>query len=473
MPQPNVLLVCSDQQRPDWVSPTDLPLETPAFETLAERGVQLTETVCPTPVCNPCRASLAAGNEYDRCGVPNNEVAYPRERGTLYRRLRDEAGYHVTGCGKFDLTPTYELGEDGVPEPEWGFSDARFTPAKNDTVYRIDEDDPEPRDPYTSYLADRGLLETHVRDYHRRDSLTDTFPTPLPEEAYYDSWITRQGQELIENAPADRPWFCQVNLQNPHDPWDVTEEMHDRFRDPNVEFPQPEAPDGDIDSETHREVRRNYAAMVEHLDSCLETLVETVADRGELDETIVVFCSDHGEMLGDHGQWKKDSPLAPSVGVPFAIAGPGIEDRESVDEPATLLDLYATVLDYAGLDAGEVDSRSMRPFLAGADDLPRDVVYSGLSAWRMVYDGRFKLVRGYDPERRRGTDYEPRGIEPAEVTRLLYGREPVLYDTERGEGENVAADNPAVVDRLTERLEEIRGRPEAEGWGWVGPARER
>ena len=471
MPQPNVLVVCTDQQRPDWLSPTDLPLETPALESLAERGTRFEETVCPTPVCNPCRASLTAGMEYDRCGVPNNEVAYPSERGTLYSRLRDDAGYHVAGTGKFDLTPTYELGRDGEPEPEWGFSAARFTPAKNDTVYRIDETDPEPRDPYTAYLAEEGLLETHVQDYHSRNALTDTFPTPLPQEAYYDNWITRQGQSLIEDAPEDRPWFLQVNLQNPHDPWDVTEAMHDRFREPDVEFPEPVDSDGDVDAESHQEVRRNYAAMVEHLDSCLAALVDTVQARGELDETVVVFCSDHGEMLGDYGQWKKDSPLTPSVGVPFVIAGPGIDDRNPVEQPTTLLDLYATVLDYAGLDTADVDSRSMRPFLEGSGDLPREVVYSGLSTWRMVYDGRFKLVRGYDPERRRGTAYEPRGIEPAEVTRLLAQRDPVLYDTDQGESENVAAEYPAVVERLTDRLETIRGRPEAEGWGWVGPAR--
>jgi len=120
------------------------------------------------------------------------------------------------------------------------------------------------------------------------------------------------------------------------------------------------------------------------------------------------------------------------------------------------LDIHATILDYAGLEPGDIDSRSMRPLLADETDRLRDVVYSGLSTWRMVYDGRFKLVRGFDPDRRDGTEYEPRGIEPNEVSRLTARREPILFDRENGEGENVADEHPDVVSELTERMEEIR-----------------
>jgi arylsulfatase len=469
--QPNVLIVCTDQQRYDWLGfNPDLPVETPAVERLADRGRRFTEAVCPTPVCNPCRSSIASGMEYDRSGVPNNEVDYEPDETTLYRRLRDEAGYHVTGCGKFDLTASYGLGMDGVPDEEWGFSDARFTPAKNETVARVQDNDGEPAGLYTSYLDDEGLLDVHVEDYRRRsgeDALDDgklvsTFPTEVPDEAYYDEWITREGRGLIDDAPEDRPWFLQVNLQNPHDPWDVTEEMHESFRNPAVELPASTEAPGDVSAETHQEVRRNFAAMVEHLDRCLDRLVDAVEARGELDNTVVVFMSDHGEMLGDYGQWQKDSPLHPSVSVPLAMAGPGIADREPCEAPVSILDLHATVLEYAGLRVGSVDSRSMGPLLRDETDELRDVVYSGLSTWRMVYDGRFKLVRGYDPDRRHGHTYEPRGIEPNEVTRLMRNRDPVLYDMERGEGENVADGHPGVVDRLTERLHEIRGNPGAD-----------
>jgi choline-sulfatase len=471
--RPNVLLVCTDQQRPDWFGwNDDVPVETPHVDRLAARGVRFENAVCPTPVCNPCRSCLASGMAYDRTGVPNNEVDYDVDRGTLYRRLRDEGDYFVAGTGKFDLTAEYRLGMDGKTGiAEWGFSDAVFTPAKNETVSRVEDADGDPQGPYTNYLATEGLLDVHVEDYRRRrgDALTDgklvsTFQTPLPEEAYYDEWITRQGIELMDQAPRDRPWFLQVNLQNPHDPWDVTETMHDRFRNPAVDFPEPAGVPDSVEPSVHQEVRRNYGAMVEHLDDCLGALLEALDARNELEDTIVLFTSDHGEMLGDYGQWQKDSPLAPSVNVPLVVAGPGVGARPPVDDPVTILDVYSTVLDYAGIERGSVDSRSMRPFLAGDSDSHRAVVYAGLSTWRMVFDGRFKLLRGYDPELRQGTRYEPRGIEPAEVTRLLYQRDPVLYDMEKeGEPVDVADSHPDVVERLTEELERIRGRPRTFG----------
>ena len=112
-------------------------------------------------------------------------------------------------------------------------------------------------------------------------------------------------------------------FQNPHHPWDITESMHQLYRDPDVDFPPPLHSNLEVSAADHQEVRRNFAAMVEHLDQCLGCFVERLEERGELDNTLIVFSSDHGEMLGDYSQWQKLSPLQASVGVPLMIAGPG------------------------------------------------------------------------------------------------------------------------------------------------------
>jgi len=93
MSRPNVLFVFTDQQRPDWFEWTDVPVRTPTVAALADRGVRFDDAVCPSPVRHPCRAAIATGYEYDRCGVPGNGVDLPLDRPILYRRLRDEAGY--------------------------------------------------------------------------------------------------------------------------------------------------------------------------------------------------------------------------------------------------------------------------------------------------------------------------------------------------------------------------------------------
>ena len=475
--RPNILFLFSDQQRPDWTGMNpDVPVRTQNLQRLADRGVRFTNAVCPSPVCNPSRASIASGYEYDRCGVTSNVFDYPLDRPTYYRRLRDEAGYHVMGCGKFDLQTGFSLGPTGDEGVErWGFSEATFNPAKNNTLrrYLADSND-EPTDPYMRHLAENGWLEAHVRDYHNRsfetgsggtvekdDAMwTATFPTPLPDSAYYDEWITETGLELVRGAPTDQPWFLEVNFQNPHHPWDVTESMYDLYRDPDVDFPEPVDSDLPVAAKTHAEIRRNYAAMVEQIDSCVGRFLAALEERGELENTLVVFSSDHGEMLGDHGQWEKRSPRQPSVGVPLVMAGPGVEERDAVDCPATILDLHATFLDVAGVDPGDdVDSTSLAPFLAGEGEYPRDVVYSGLGPWRMVFDGRFKLVRGYDPDQARGDSREPMHVARSVAARRQRERDPILYDVTEGERTDLATDRPGRVQALTDRLTAIRDGP--------------
>jgi len=451
--RPNVLLVCTDEQRPGWLSMNDVPVRTANVAALADRGVWFSDAVCPAPVCNPSRACLAQGTEYDRCGVPSNQIDCPRDRPLLYDRLRDDADYHVMGCGKFDLATNYPFGLTGSDGTEsWGFSDARFNPPKSGTAGNVwTTADYSPQDPYTAYLEAEGLLEIHVNDYQRRNAssgphyVTATFPTPLPQEAYYDEWITRQALDLLSRAPADRPWFIQVNLQNPHGPRDVTEQMHDWYRDPPVDLPDPIHGDPAVDDATH----------AEHADSCLGRLVDAVDEE----ETVVIYMSDHGELLGDHRGWFKTTPYRQSAGVPFVMAGPGIDTRGRDDTPVTTLDVHATILELAGLDPGSApDSRSMIDYLAGDTDRHRDVVYSGVGSWRMVYDGRYKLVRGYDPVPNFGPDQEKRAIGPEETERRLRERAPLLFDleTDPGEQENVADDHPDRVADLSRRLADIR-----------------
>ena len=203
-------------------------------------------------------------------------------------------------------------------------------------------------------------------------------------------------------------------------------------------------------------MRRNWAATVEHLDGCLGLLVERLQQRGELDNTVIVFISDHGEMLGDYNQWQKLSPLQASVGVPLVIAGPGVTHRGADDAPMTTLDLTASFLEWAGLKPGpELDSRSLVGYLGGTTDTHRGLVFSGLSAWRMVCDGRFKLVRGYDPAKRTGgNDFESMHMPADETARLQRERPQLLFDLQRNEKDDVSAEHPDVFARLNTALDE-------------------
>ncbi|HJN28264.1 MAG TPA: sulfatase-like hydrolase/transferase [Candidatus Latescibacteria bacterium] len=466
--RPNILFVQSDQQRPDWVEMNaEIPVQTPHLRDLAERGRWFSHAACPSPLSAPSRACLAAGLEYDHCRVWGNETYFPEGIPTYHQRLRLEAGYHVMAAGKHHVgnnqsgnPPQLHRGLDGRQGIEaWGFDDAIFNAGLNQATILMRRNDCVPQDTYMTYLQQIGWAQAHLDDYARRnaeDVWTATFPSPLPDEAYFDTWITGNALTLIDRSPTDKPWYLEVNLQNPHHPWDVTESMHAAYRDPPVDFPPPEHCTLDISDEVHQEVRRNWASTVEHLDGCLGRILDHLKQRGELDNTIVVYASDHGEMLGDYNQWQKVSPLQASAGVPLMIAGPRIATHGEDATPATTLDLAATFLDWAGLTpSAQIDSRSMASYLSGSSDTHREVAFSGLSAWRLVTDGRFKLVRGYDPAVRFGGDqFDPTTMTTAEVSRLQTERPELLFDLLVNEKDDVSADHPDVLKRLRAALDE-------------------
>jgi len=425
---PNILLLFPDQHRFDWIGTNpSLPVRTPNLDALARRGARFTRAITPSPLCAPARACLAAGLEYHRCRVPSNAYDYPLEQTTHYTFLRDR-GYHVTGCGKFDLhKKTLDWGLDGRRLlREWGCSDGIDNAGKLDAIR---SGAVTPKDPYMAYLHQRGLAAVHVADFAKRKNYSATFPTPLPEEAYCDNWVGANAVTLLHRVPAGKPWYLTVNFTGPHNPMDITRRMEERWR--NVTgFPQPNRC-RDFTPETHVAIRQNYSAMVENIDRWAGLLINEIRRRGELDNTLIVWSSDHGEMLGDHSRWGKSAPFQPSIGVPLVVAGPGVKPGLVSDTLVSVMDLAATFLDYAGLPRpAAMDSRSLRPMLEGRSRSHRDHVFSGLGDWRVVFDGRYKLIRGFPTS-------------------------PLLFDLDANplENSNIAGQAPNIVARLSRLLE--------------------
>jgi len=465
--QPNILVILADQHRPDYVGYLgDVPVRTPNLDDLADDGIGFQNAVTPSPVCGPARSCLASGLEYDRCYVRDHHSGqdFPLGVPSLYGRLRDQGGYHTIGTGKFDLQKySGEWGIKGQKNLEANGFSAGLNTCGNHTPDTI-------ADPYTAYLESEGLLDEYVAEQERRENSEyvyfegsdagSTFPSSLPKKAYHDNFIGRRSLSYLEEAPTDQPWFMQINFVNPHNPWNVTEEMHEWYRNPDVDFPEPIDPDERFDAEVHQEIRRNYAAMVENIDCWIGRFLNVLKARDERKNTIIIYSSDHGENLGNRGSWYKRSPFRESVGVPLVISGSNVVNRGVVSVPATLLDVHGTALDYAGVATPELQSRSMRTYLTGeTDKQPREVVFSGLGPWRMAFDGRYKLIRGFDPNESLFEQIvEFDSYDEEAVTQALETTEPLLYDltNDPTERENVADHHPEIVAQLDSYLEPLR-----------------
>lgn len=437
-PPPNILFLFPDQWRFDWTGANSaLDVRTPHLDALARRGARFTRAIVPSPLCAPSRACLASGKEYERCGVPNNGYDYPLDQPTFYQALRAR-GYAVLGCGKFDLhKKTQDWGLDGKRLlKEYGFTDGIDNAGKHDA---INSGAVTPKDPYMAYLHRRGLAAVHVEDFRKRKGkeFGATFPTPLDEEAYCDNWLAQNGLNLLRAVPKGKPWFLQVNFTGPHSPMDITARMEKLVR--GRTYPQPNR-NTQFPPEVHVAIRQNYTAMCENIDRWVGLYLKEIESRGETSNTLVVFSSDHGEMLGDHDRWGKSVPYQPSVGVPLYAAGPGVKSGVVSDALVSIMDLTATFLDYAGATPLKPsDSRSLRPLLEGRTRNHRAFLRSGLNAWRVVWDGRYKLVTGFDPAQ------SPKGRADTA---------PLLFDLEADplENTNLAAREPGRVKKLRELL---------------------
>lgn len=466
--RPNVLIFMPDQLRADWVGPGNRGgARTPNVDALAGRGVTFAAAICPSPICGPSRASLATGYEYDRCTVPNNRFSVGVEEPNLYRQLA-ASGYQVMTCGKLDLLKG-ELdwgadGQHGGRLAALGFTGGLDSGGKHAVLMAHRAGVAEP---YLDFLRGAGLAEAHVGDFAARrnpalgpdaarhpgagGNYLNLAPSPLPDAAYQDDWIGENGIALVRAAGArPEPWFLQVNFAGPHEPMNVTAAMAASTAGRLMPAPQgaadPTAP--------HVGIRAAYTAMVERLDAILGRFVAALAETGQLARTVIVVTSDHGEMLGDCGLWEKFVPHQASIAVPLIVAGPGVAAGQCT-APVSFLDLHATVLALAGASAiPGTDSASLVPALADPGARPRDVAFSGLGQWRIAFDGRTKLVAGWDPAVPR-REMEDARFDPAAIAtaRLV---EPA---SDPCETHDLAGARPEVAARLRASLAANAARP--------------
>lgn len=424
----NILFIMADQLRADWVAADSPKANTPNLDELAKDGTVFSRALCNGPVCAPSRASIAAGIYPFRFGATSNRNSFPADQPTVYQALR-RAGYQVGLVGKMDLhKPDHYYGPDGtVPlmshlgfthlcetEGKMNAGRARSEPSRGrgrsgERAYDM-EGDWDLAGPYQRYLQQQGWLEKFVRDTEQRKEhlpVWHTMPGILPDELHHDRFVGRSARLMMDRLDRTQPWFLCVSFVGPHDPWDAPGTMLQHYA--NHSFGRPifdemkDKPDwvrsrqkrqsGGMPQDQVQEICRHYAANLTVIDEEVGALVAAIRSRGELDQTTIVFTSDHGEMLGDHGLFQKAIMYEGALRVPLIVKIPGQAGATS-NAMAELVDLYPTLLDIAGVayDPTRLDGRSLLPVLRRPSADHKAWQVSHLERCRMISDGRFKLI---------------------------------------------------------------------------------
>jgi len=219
---------------------------------------------------------------------------------------------------------------------------------------------------------------------------------------------------LLDRAPTDQPWLLWVNFPGPHDPYDPPLEAAELYA--NADFPPPVNPR--VTDQSYRNPpadRRHYAGSCTLIDALCKRILDHLAQTNQLDNTLVVFASDHGDLLGDHGRWAKSMPYEGSVRVPLILAGPGVPQGQTRDDLVELIDLGPPPLAAAHLPPPDhFDARPL-PTHGGQ---PRDVTHSALGDWEMVTDGHYKYARHAGNPSSTGTLWDLAANPPEATTGL-------------------------------------------------------
>ncbi|MCR9137665.1 MAG: sulfatase-like hydrolase/transferase [Alphaproteobacteria bacterium] len=394
MEKPNILMIVTDHWSAGLLGAAGhTAIHTPTLNQLCRNGVRFTNCYSEHPVCIPARRSLMTGTPArvhgDRRFQPRLEMP---DLPTLAQTFRD-AGYQAQAVGKTHTYPQRDrLGFDDVHLDDEGR-----------TLYGVTDD-------YEIYLGDKGYLGQQF-GHGMSNNAYQTTPWHLPEEAHATNWATDTLARQIRRRDPKRPGLWYLGYRHPHPPLVPPQRFLDHYQGVDLDEPfigewardpamlpyhlQAIAARGGYSERESRAARRAFYALCTHIDQQIGALIGTIREEGILDNTIILFTSDHGDMLGNHNMWAKQTFYEWSAGIPMILVGTENCRRTGFnrtdDRLVALQDVMPTLLDLAGIDIPDsVVGRSM------VSDDRRETLYGEFGevghCSRMLRDRTHKLI---------------------------------------------------------------------------------
>lgn len=424
---PNILFMMADQMRADYVGCAgNAWIRTPGLDRLGREGTRFSQCVTPAPVCIAARHSFMTGHRCATHGRFANNVPEPDPLNYTVMQLLGSAGYRTHGIGKMHFQPWRR---------HHGFH--RMELMEEIPDFRQDDE-------YLMYLKAHGY--GHKREVHGVRNLLYHLPqtSVIPEEHHGSTWVADRTVDFLRQTRG-RPFFCWSSWIAPHPPWNPPEPFASMY--PNEQMPLPVHRDraletippqrrrltnfgdmGKVPPERLQRVKALYSASISLIDRGVGRILRALDELGLADNTLVVFTSDHGEMLGDHGLWEKSEPFDSASRVPLLMRLPGRMAAGAVSEDlVSLLDLMPTMLDLAevaypgelALPGSSLLGRSGGGLAEAREDLVLEIG-RGVSRWLSLRGRRWKynfwLADGWEELYDLATD-------PDEANNLLLGAE--------------------------------------------------
>ena len=429
--RPNIILIMPDQHRADALGCAGNPVVTsPNIDRLASEGVMFRQAYSQSPLCQPARASLLTGRYPHQHGCVVNRVTFPSPSEPNFLTSLQEAGYHTASVGKIHIGVTPPGADRREYVSSYGIEDLNEVFGKM-AYLKADS-------AYTDLLADAGVLEEFRADLRARIAkmaidephtyLTHAEvegverkepwfagPAPVPEELFIDNYVGDLAVDWLRRYDREEPFFFWIGFCGPHDPHDAPASYADPYLERWDELPvgslKPPEPTpserynqkldyfarysgtGEMSANDVRRLRAYYYGNVTLIDDRIGDILHVLEERGLLDDTWIIFTSDHGDMLGDHQLLAKVVMYEGALRVPLIVRPPGGMEGRVVDDLVELGDAGATIVEAAGLEAVPFSvARSLAPYVKGDEADARDAVFVEVADFSGVVTDRHMYV---------------------------------------------------------------------------------
>ncbi len=353
MDRPNILLIFTDQQRADTIHAAGNPvIKTPNLDRLFREGTLFSSCYTPSPVCVPARCSLIHGQYPHNTGCADNGHPMPEDRPSFMKVL-SETGYRTHGIGKMHFNPDSQALR--------GFQSREY---QAELRRRVEDDD------YLKYLHANGYDHVYDPFGQRGEMYYIPQPAQMPAKFHGTNWVGDRTVEFIRNVDRSRPFFLWSSFIHPHPPFSPPTPWNKLYR--GALMPLPKRPenvealqiyinryqnrykyrDNGIDNNLLRVMKAYYYACISFIDFQLGRILKALEDTGQLDKTLIVYTSDHGEFLGDYNCFGKRSMLDAAARIPMIAKYPErFAAGQICETPTSLVDVVPTFLTAAGADA--------------------------------------------------------------------------------------------------------------------------